>query len=1099
MRLPIVCVTLLTLTLSAAALRQPQTPTDAEAEENQSNKNAHLERHGRRRNNNNSSSNNKSNNAAATRQQLRQPQSKRQQQQQQRPKLSSEEEEQQEEDYDWTDVDTSAMATGDSFEAVVEPVRTQSAPYDIFACCNEVFGSCRESCENLSLVQLATDPRAELKKYCQLHQLEFWGCLNRTLEAVARGSDWSGRRCCQFGVLQHCRNACATSSSSTELSNGICRRSDEQQLYDCLERQDAADRCCGQARTSECLQACRAVFETPNENESENGSRPHPDDRLQLDRACGERNADVLQCINNHTDMTPLANAHQYLPCCKYSNNEHCSRTCRALLHQNVSQVERSDVIFERLQAAGCGTPLPHLPFWQCFLTVPRKLYVPAGGQTQHHRAPSYAGANEQTNQLGIDAAKRQCCEFASSHKCRRLCSQIFSNDWWETRASFDSECLEQPAELELRRCIESVDAPCELGCDGLSFCTNFNNRPTELFRSCTPAHDAAAREDLLLLQQRGYVRVLGQELHIKNTTRCAPEKWQALVCALQLQPCTRVGLYNGICREDCNELLDECLDWTRQTQRPQAICARLQPTLSEDEVPPPCISLRAYLERGDAAPEAGGHYGLTAPCAAMPCNGSEVCVPQRNGSQGYSCIPSCSLGQASSLSVPFGAYLRVGKTSSSAGTGLASGQLLMAEHMVCRCGRRGQVEQCQPLPSYTHAHCVLPGGRSFRHGESFYLECNLCSCFAGEITCTKQQCRLVGYTDASYTSLPCNCPAHYVPVCGVNGNTYPSACVAKCLGLQETSYVYGACNARNACQAGTHDCPVGTQCLEQRQICLSSMQRPCSQHVCVNITASSCSSHHSQELCDTRGQTYTNACALLQSNGQLAYWGACLSGRCAAQSSITPVCGINGVTYRSTCAAWADYVLVDYVGRCREVGLLAADMGRRCRTVKCPAPVSQHCRHIVPPGACCPICAGGAFRIIYSRKQLDRAMYALRGSRSSLLTLHGVLQQLDQMVQVSECQLTGFLTMEVGIFVALVTRSARPTRLQLEACAREAEKISALISAQSPRITTNLALSSLTVSHVLEPSLYGRGLNLSPTLMLLLPVALIMLIRSLK
>ncbi|XP_017138148.1 reversion-inducing cysteine-rich protein with Kazal motifs [Drosophila miranda] len=999
------------------------------------------------------------------------------------------------EDYDWLDLDADADAGTsealDSSETVaVHSVRAHGdgEAHDIFTCCNQVFGSCRTACENLSLVEFATggagDGREELRKYCQLHQVEFWTCINQTFEAVTRGADWSGRRCCQFGVLQHCRNVCA---SANQAPVHTCRRSDEQMLYDCLERQDAADRCCGQARTSECLQACRAVFEPSNASQ----------DHVDIDSSCGDRNLDVVQCIHNHTDMAPLANAEQYLPCCEYSNKEHCRHTCRNLLHQNVTQIERSEVIFTRLEAAGCGTPLPHLPFWQCFLTVTRKLYVPAGGgfQSQRRLGGKAAEAVGGPNHLGMDAAKRQCCEQASSHRCRRLCTQIFTSDWWETRASFDSECLEQPDERELRRCVESVDAPCEQGCDGLSFCSNFNNRPTELFRSCTPAHDAAAREDFLMLQQRGFVRVLGQELFIKNTTRCAPDKWQALVCALQLQPCTRMGLFNGICSEDCNELLEECLDWTRQQKRPQAICSRLQPQSSaeEDEEPLPCISLRSYLKKGSAEPQdAVGHYGLTSPCSKKPCNASEVCVLQRRGIQGYACIPGCSLGQASSLIVPFGAYVRLSK--SSMHTKSDVGQLLTAEHIVCSCGLQGHLEQCQPLPSYSHAHCTLPGGRSFRHGSSFYLECNLCSCFAGEITCTKKQCRLPGFTDSSFTSLPCNCAAHYVPVCGSNGNTYPSACVAKCH-MPEGNYVYGACNARNACQAAApNSCPQGTQCLDKRKVCLASMQRPCQQYVCVNATASNCSSYHQGEVCDTQGRTHPNACALLRDNpsGQVAYWSACQSSRSAPSPS--PVCGINGVTYRSIYAARAEYVLTDYVGRCREVGLLASEMGRRCRTVQCPAPVSKNCRLIVPPGACCPLCAGGAFRIIYSRKQFDRAMYGLRAQSSTLLTLHGVLQQLDGLVQVSECQLTGFLTMEVGIFVALVPSSSikRPTRLQLEACAREAEKISSLINAQSPRITTNLALSCLTVSHLLEPTpnaanLYGsRTLWLMPLILFL-------------
>ncbi|XP_034105821.1 reversion-inducing cysteine-rich protein with Kazal motifs [Drosophila albomicans] len=977
-----------------------------------------------------------------------------------------------EEDYDWIDPNEDASDVSDHSMQAFESVTANSPPHDIFTCCNQVFGSCRTACENLSLVQLdgnngRDEPRTELRKSCPLHQLDFWSCVNITLEAVNRGKSWSGRRCCQTAVLPQCKNACATAAASQEV-NDVCRRSDEQVLYDCFEHHNAADSCCGKARTSECLQACREVFEPPNETAVSGSSSAGGN---LVDVVCGERNSDVVQCIHNHTDMTPPLDAEKYLPCCDYSEDESCHRTCKDVLQASKlhQKAERSDVIIGRLEA-GCGTPLPHVRFWQCFLTVTGKLYVPAGGKSQRRNelASNGDGAVE-PNKLGFDAAKRQCCEQASSHKCRRLCIEIFTNNWWETRVSFETECLEQPTELDLKRCIESVDAPCELGCKGLSFCTNFNNRPTELFRSCSAAHDAAAREDFLMLQQRGFVRVLGQELFIKNTTRCAPDKWQALVCALQIQPCTRVGMYNGICREDCAELLDECLDWTRQPQRPQAICDRLQPPgRTEADEHTPCISLGEFLKPSEVSKEMDPQGdGLTSPCAAKPCNASEVCVLQRSGSQGYACIPGCSLGQASTLLVPFGAFVRVGKTSVSRGLVLASDQLLTAEHEVCRCGLHGSIAQCQPLPSYMHAHCNLPRERSFRHGSSFYLECNQCSCFAGEITCTKQQCRLPDYVDAGYTSLPCNCAAHFVPVCGANGNTYPSACVAKCLGLQDSSFVYGACNARNACSTGAHSCPAGSQCLERRQVCLSSMQRPCAQYICVNVSSPHCGTDLADEVCDKQGKTHPNACSLLRNNAQLAYWGACRPGH-DLEAESTPVCGINGVTYRSRHAAWADYVLVDYIGRCREVGLLASDMGSRCKTVKCPSPVSPYCRNIVPPGACCPICGGGAFRIIYSRKQLDRAYYALRGERTSLLTLRGILQQLDHLVQVSECQLTGFLSMEVGIFVALVPRG-QPTGLQVKACEAEAEKISTLISSQSPRITTNLALSSLIVSHMLE------------------------------
>lgn len=41
------------------------------------------------------------------------------------------------------------------------------------------------------------------------------------------------------------------------------------------------------------------------------------------------------------------------------------------------------------------------------------------------------------------------------------------------------------------------VDEPCEMGCkDEMSFCTNFNDRPTELFRSCSASGDENARDE---------------------------------------------------------------------------------------------------------------------------------------------------------------------------------------------------------------------------------------------------------------------------------------------------------------------------------------------------------------------------------------------------------------------------------------------------------------------------------------------------------------------------------------------------------------------------------------------------------------------------
>lgn len=85
--------------------------------------------------------------------------------------------------------------------------------------------------------------------------------------------------------------------------------------------------------------------------------------------------------------------------------------------------------------------------------------------------------------------------------------------------------------------------------------------------------------------------------------------------------------------------------------------------------------------------------------------------------------------------------------------------------------------------------------------------------------------------TDRTFTTLPCNCPPHHVPVCGKNGNTYPSACVAKCTGLQDADIEFGACRSKDPC--ANNDCPKDSTCVADRNVCLSSMHKPCPQYRC--------------------------------------------------------------------------------------------------------------------------------------------------------------------------------------------------------------------------------------------------------------------------
>lgn len=75
----------------------------------------------------------------------------------------------------------------------------------------------------------------------------------------------------------------------------------------------------------------------------------------------------------------------------------------------------------------------------------------------------------------------------------------------------------------------------------------------------------------------------------------------------------------------------------------------------------------------------------------------------------------------------------------------------------------------------------------------------------------------------------------------------------------------------------------------------------------------------------------------------------------------------------------------------------------------------------ITPPGACCPLC-GGALRMLYSRKQIDRALYALPTPNTGPLYLRSTLLALERQIQLAQCRLRGYITIELDIFVLVQT-----------------------------------------------------------------------------
>ncbi|KAM7370217.1 hypothetical protein PAMP_011488 [Pampus punctatissimus] len=796
-----------------------------------------------------------------------------------------------------------------------------------------------------------------LPSYCPESMNELWMCINSTLPGVSRKSDgWVGLGCCELAISAECRRECRQASSKNDITK-VCKKITENSLYSCITKNEMGSTCCSYAgRHTTCREYCQAIFRTD--------STPTVSQINAVREYCQSHSAQLLSCVSNFTKSYPIRspidisisssfsnpypslylqivyeNFHDVITalispsppglyCCDRAKATHCQAACKRILRTMSTEHEIMEGLIEE-----CGSqPLPQEPMWQCFLG------------SAHPPSPT---EEETPHPAKMDCAKLHCCSKANTSLCRDMCQEISTNWGSQTWQDFDQLCEYNTVETELINCLADVREPCQLGCKDLTYCTNFNNRPTELFRSCNVQSDQGAMNDIKLWSN-GTIKMPFMNIPVLDIRKCLPDMWKAVACSLQIKPCHSKSRGSVICKSDCVDILTQCGDRKRfhEGQTPERICELLSPI----DDPERCIPLHRYLS----------------------------------------------------------------------------------------------------------------------HGTSFRIDCHTCSCFAGDIICSTRECLNIDSSDEDrrhFTGLPCNCPDRFVPVCASNGRTYPSACVARCMGLKDYQFVFGQCRLSNTC--ANKPCHRNQRCIPKYRVCLSDSSN-CPQYECVGRQLT-CDKNSVEPACDTDGLVHASLCQLRQAGKTLAYMGHC-QDTCGKPQQ---VCGHNGETYNTVCDAFSDRVAVDYEGPCQAVGAVS-DMASdtACSLVSCPRLSTPGCQPVTPPGACCPICA--SMLQILLNKELMNTFSKL--NKNQPVTVHDVLQILRLHVSVPQCDVFGYLSIDHELVVLIAPVDQQPTPLQIEACSKEAEKIDSLINFASPTLVSHVPLSAFLTSEIKTSSIHSSG-----------------------
>uniref|UniRef100_A0AAY4BEB4 Reversion-inducing cysteine-rich protein with Kazal motifs n=1 Tax=Denticeps clupeoides TaxID=299321 RepID=A0AAY4BEB4_9TELE len=856
-----------------------------------------------------------------------------------------------------------------------------------------------------------------LPSYCPESMAELWICVNSTLPGKRKSDGWVGLGCCELAMSAECRRECKQASSKNDITK-VCKKDTEVM----------GSLCCSYAgRHTNCREYCQAIFRTD--------SSPTSSQIKAVEEFCQMISPELIGCVRNYTKSYPIRSPIDSLYCCDRAEEAHCQTACKRILRtMNTEQEIMEGLINE------CGSqPLPQDPLWQCFL---------GSAHPPSKRDPETLPTSK------MDCAKLHCCSKANTSICRDMCQEISTNWGTQTWQEFDQLCEYNPVETDLITCLADVREPCQLGCKDLSYCTNFNNRPTELFRSCNVQSDQGAMNDIKLWSN-GTIKMPFMNIPVLDIRKCRPDMWKAVACALQIKPCYSKSRGSVICKSDCVDILTQCGDRKRflEGQTPERICDLLSPT----DDPERCIPLERYLKPSSLC---NIIEEVIHPCNPNPCPSNHLCEVNRKGCHPgqecmpYLCVPGCKLGEASEFLVPSDSRIQVP---------MRNGPLGCYE--VCACGPSGRLENCAELPCVETDKACMVGGQRKSHGASFRVDCHLCSCYAGETLCSTRQCLSADSSDEDrrlLTGLPCGCADQFVPVCALNGHTYPSACVARCVGFKDNQFQFGSCRNSEPCLL--NPCPRNQRCVPKRRVCLTNIAEfPCQQYECVGRPPA-CDKNQLDPACDTDNMEHPNLCILYQRGKTLAYMGHCQPRE---------VCGHNGETYSTVCEAFSDRVAVDYHSRCHAVGVVSefvSDSG--CNVVPCPPLSTKDCNPVTPPGACCPLCAG-MLQILWNREQMN-AFAKL--NRNQPVTVHDILRILRRHVSVPQCDVFGYLSIDSEIVILIAPVDQQPTPLQIEACSKEAEKIDSLINSGSPTLVSHVPLSAFLTSELKISTISSSG-----------------------